>query len=253
MSQALFDALPVGPELAVPFVPEAGRPPAFPNAPGPVGTVFTTPQLAGPQQYSVVLMNGVQTVSPVVARILQNAGATAGGAPVVVAPPELAKMPVVTGLDLSAYPDGPLNVVDMKENPSTCWWWERSNGESRSRVQVVSGPTIPVPQKEMNRVVSLVKTNDNNMPQADRVYFGPGYGNFVAVTGNDPDASTRESLWWLSASGCGSGCPATMSARRWGWSASPHWHRRWRCGCWRTARRCPARMPWYVMTPCRPI
>ncbi|WP_409429315.1 type VII secretion protein EccB [Mycobacterium sp. SMC-11] len=207
MSQALFDALPVGPELAVPFVPDAGHPPAFPNAPGPVGMVFTTPQLAGPQQYSVVLMNGVQTVSPVVARILQNAGATGGGAPAVVTPQDLAKMPVVTGLDLSAYPDGPLQVVDIKENPSTCWWWERSTGDSRARVQVVSGPTIPVSQKQMNRVVSLVKTNDANVPEADRVYFGSGYGNFVAVTGNDPDASTRESLWWISASGVRFGIP----------------------------------------------
>ena len=116
-------------------------------------------------------------------------------------------MPVVTGLDLSAYPEGPLQVVDIKENPSTCWWWERSTGDSRARVQVVSGPTIPVSQKQMKRVVSLVKTNDTNVPEADRVYFGSGYGNFVAVTGNDPDASTRESLWWISASGVRFGIP----------------------------------------------
>ncbi len=221
MSQALFDALPVGPELAVPFVPEAGRPPAFPDAPGPVGMVFTTPQLAGPQQYSVVLMNGVQTVSSVVARILQNAGATGGGAPAVVTPQDLAKMPVVNGLDLSAYPEGPLQVVDIKENPSTCWWWERSAGDSRARVQVVSGPTIPVSQKQMKRVVSLVKTNDANLPEADRVYFGSGYGNFVAVTGNDPDASTRESLWWLSASGVRFGIPGDDERKALGLVSEP--------------------------------
>lgn len=206
MSRALFDALPVGPELSVPFVPDAGSPAQFANAPGPVGTVFTTPQLSGPQQFSVVLSNGVQTVSPVVARILQNAGATAGGAPVEVAPPALAKMPVVTGLDLSAYPDGPLKVVDMRENPSTCWWWERSGGEGRARIQVVSGPTIPIPKKQVNRVVSLVKV-DKSGREADRVYFGPGQANFVTVTGNEPDAKTEESLWWLSASGVRFGVP----------------------------------------------
>ena len=78
--------------------------------PGPVGTVIVTPQISGPQQYSVVLADGVQTVTAVVAQILQNAGTPAGNAPVVVAPASLAKMPVVNGLDLSAYPDGPLNV-----------------------------------------------------------------------------------------------------------------------------------------------
>ncbi|HET9876593.1 MAG TPA: type VII secretion protein EccB [Mycobacterium sp.] len=212
MSRALFDALPVGPELLVPAVPEAGAPAQFPNAPGPVGTVFVTPQLSGPQQYSVVLSNGVQTVSPVVARILHNAGATAGGAPVVVTPPALAKMPVVTGLDLSAYPDGPLKVVDIRENPATCWWWERSGGEGRARVQVVSGPTIPVPKKQMNKVVSLVKV-DNTGREADRVFFGPGYGNFVAATGNDPEAKTTESLWWLSYSGVRFGVPNTREVR----------------------------------------
>ncbi|MBS9532651.1 type VII secretion protein EccB [Mycobacterium sp. M1] len=220
MSRALFDALPVGPELAVPFVPDAGAPPAFPNAPGPVGTVFTTPQLAGPQQYSVVLMNGVQTVSPVVARILQNAGATAGGSPAVVAPADLAKMPVVTGLDLSAYPDGPLKVVDIKENPSTCWWWERSAGDSRARVQVVSGPTIPVSQKQMSRVVTLVKADKTSL-QADRVYFGANAGNFVAMTGNDPDATTRESLWWLSASGVRFGVPGDDERKALGLTVEP--------------------------------
>ncbi len=62
----------------------------------------------------------------------------------VVAPASLAKMPVVNGLDLSAYPDGPLSPVDIKENPATCWWWQKTAGEERARVQVISGPTIPV-------------------------------------------------------------------------------------------------------------
>ncbi|MGH2877962.1 MAG: type VII secretion protein EccB, partial [Solirubrobacteraceae bacterium] len=131
MSRALYDALPVGPELAIPTIPDAGSPAAFPSAPGPVGTLLVTPQLRGPQQYSVVLADGVQTVTTVVAKILQNAGSPAGGAPVVVQPAALAKMPVVKGLDLSAYPEGPLNVVDIKENPATCWWWEKTSGEAR--------------------------------------------------------------------------------------------------------------------------
>ncbi|MGH3552642.1 MAG: type VII secretion protein EccB, partial [Mycobacterium sp.] len=92
MSRALYDALPVGPELAVPAVPDAGSPAGFTGAPGPVGTLIVTPQISGPQQYSVVLPDGVQTVTTVVAKILQNAGSPAGGAPVVVQPAALAKM-----------------------------------------------------------------------------------------------------------------------------------------------------------------
>jgi type VII secretion protein EccB len=212
MSRALYDALPVGPELAVPKVPDAGKPAAFANAPGPVGTVIVTPQISGPQQYSVVLTDGVQTVNPVVAQILQNAGTPAGNSPVVVAPASLAKMPVINGMDLSAYPDGPLSPVDLKENPATCWWWQKTAGEERARVQVISGPTIPVRSGAADQVVSLVKA-DSSGREADRVYFGPEYGNWVVVTGNDPGSTTSESLWWLSSSGVRFGVDNSRDAR----------------------------------------
>jgi type VII secretion protein EccB len=212
MSRALFDSLPVGPELTVPKVPDAGKPAGFAGAPGPVGAVIVTPQISGPQQYSVVLADGVQTVTPVVAQILQNAGTPAGNAPVVVAPASLAKMPVVNGLDLSAYPDGPLSVRDIRENPATCWWWEKTGGEERARTQVISGPTIPVKASDAEKVVSLVKS-DSSGREADRVFFGPEYGNWIEVTGNDPGSSTSESLWWLTSSGVRFGVENTRDAR----------------------------------------
>lgn len=210
MSEALFDAVPVGPDLSIPAVPNVGKPAAFP-APGPVGTVLVTPQVSGPQQYSVVLTDGVQTISAVVAQILQNAGITPGGKSEVVQPPELANMPVVGGLDLSAYPSDPLHVVDTRDNPATCWWWERGDGEGRARVQIVSGPTVPV--ADPARVVSLVKA-DRSGTTADRVYFGPGYANFIVVTGNDPAAATTESLWWISQSGVRYGVESSEEARK---------------------------------------
>jgi len=212
MSRALYDSLPVGPELTVPRVPGAGQPAAFTNAPGPIGTVIVTPQISGPQQYSVVLADGVQTVNPLVAQILQNAGTPAGNSPVVVAPASLAKMPVVNGLDLSAYPDAPLNPIDLKENPATCWWWQKTAGEERARIQVISGPTIPVPNGSTDKVVSLVKA-DSSGREADHVFFGPEYGNWVVVTGNDPGASTSESLWWLTSSGARFGVENTRDSR----------------------------------------
>ncbi|CPR06548.1 putative ESX-3 secretion system protein [Mycobacterium bohemicum DSM 44277] len=211
MSRALFDALPVGPELAVPEIQNAGSPAAFPGAPGPIGTVIVTPQISGPQQYSLVLADGVQTLPPLVAQILQNAG-PGNTKPVTVEPSALAKMPVVNKLDLSSYPDTPLNVMDIRENPATCWWWQKTSGENRARIQVISGPTIPVAQKEMGRVVSLVKA-DTTGREADQVYFGPDYANFVALTGNDPGAKTMESLWWLTDAGARFGVDDSREVR----------------------------------------
>jgi len=202
--------LPVGPELTVPEIPNAGSPATFAGAPGPVGTVIVTPQISGPQQYSLVLADGVQTLPPLVAQILQNAG-PGNAKPVTVEPSALAKMPVVNKLDLSSYPDNPLNVMDIRENPATCWWWQKTSGENRARIQVVSGATLPVTAKDMGKVVSLVKA-DTTGRQADQVFFGPDYANFVAVTGNDPGATTTESLWWLTDAGARFGVDGTREA-----------------------------------------
>ena len=212
MSRALYDALPVGPELTVPEILNAGSPATFAGAPGPVGTVIVTPQISGPQQYSLVLADGVQTLPPLVAQILQNAGGAGNNKPVTVEPSALAKMPVVNKLDLSSYPDNPLNVMDIRENPATCWWWQKTSGENRARIQVVSGSTLPVGPKETNKVVSLVKA-DTTGREADQVYFAPDHANFVAVTGNDAGAKTTESLWWLTDAGARFGVDDTREAR----------------------------------------
>ena len=79
-------------------------------------------------------------------------------------------------------------------------------------MQVISGPTIPVAASDNNKVVSLVKA-DNSGREADKVFFGPGYGNWVEVTGNDPGSATSESLWWLSSSGVRFGVENTRDAR----------------------------------------
>lgn len=212
MSRALFDSLPVGPELTVPEAQGAGGAATFPGAPGPIGTIIVTPQISGPQQYSLVLADGVQTLPPLVAQIMQNAGGANNTRPVTVEPSALAKMPVVNKLDLSSYPDNPLNVMDMRDNPATCWWWEKTSGETRARVEIISGPTIPVAQNNVNRVVSLVKA-DTTGREADQVYFGPNFANFVAITGNDPNAKTTESLWWLTDAGARFGVDDTREVR----------------------------------------
>lgn len=127
MSQALFDAIPVGPALSVPAIPGAGSPAGFPGAPGPVGTVVTTPQVGGQTTYSVVLATGMQQVTPIVAQILENSNRPGTSVPVL-AGPQLSALPAADTLDVSGYPDATLNIVDNQENPATCWWWKRPTG-----------------------------------------------------------------------------------------------------------------------------
>jgi len=199
MSRALFDAIPVGAALTVPTIARAGEPARFADAPGPVGTVVSTPQVGGAPTYSVVLLDGVQQISPIVAQILQNANGS--GAPMpVVAGPMLAEMPAVTSLDVSVYPDEQLHLVDTQTNPATCWWWQRNDGEPRASTSVLSGPSIPVPADQAGKVVPMVKADKSGW-QADRVFFGPDYANYLISTGNDPAAATQETLWRVSESG----------------------------------------------------
>jgi type VII secretion protein EccB len=194
MSRALSDAIPVGPALSLPAIPDAGAPARFVDAPGPVGSVLSTGQVGGRTTYSVVLAEGVQQVSPIVAQILQNGGAKAAA----VAGPVLAKLPVANSLDLSAYPDSPPNVLDGQVFSSACWSWQKTVGESLAQTSIVAGPTIPV--SDNAKAVDLVKA-DRSGWQADRVYFGEQYANYVTSTGNSPGSATQDSLWWVSESG----------------------------------------------------
>ncbi|MGY4646658.1 type VII secretion protein EccB [Mycobacterium sp. URHB0021] len=200
MSQALLNAIPVAAPLTVPNIPGLGNPAPFPGAPGPVGTVVSTPQVEGNTTYSVVLLSGMQTISPIVAQILQNAGGNVSGTIPVIAGSKLSALPSVNRIDTSIYPDEPLKVVDTQANPATCWWWQRGAGENRAVTSVVSGASIPVPAERSSEIVKLVQS-DTAGGQADQVYFGPDYANFVVSTGNGPTASTTESVWWLSESG----------------------------------------------------
>jgi type VII secretion protein EccB len=198
MSQALLNAIPVAPPLAVPAIPGLGNPAPFTGAPGPVGTVVSTPQIEGNTTYSVVLLSGMQTISPIVAQILQNAVGNPSGTVPVIAGSTLSGLPSVNVVDTSIYPDEPLKVVDAQANPATCWWWQKGGGEDRSTTSVVSGATIPVPPAKTDHIVILVQSEKTGGQVADQVYFGPDFANYVVSTGNGPTASTKESAWWLS-------------------------------------------------------
>ena len=145
-------------------------------------------------------------MSAVVAQVLQNAG-PAGAVMPVVAGPVLAKLPVVQTLDLSAFPPAPPHVVDSQLNAAACWHWEKVTGESMATTSVIAGPTIPVADAQVDKVVDLVKSPGTQM-QADRVYLGPEYANYVFSTGNSPSAARWSRCGGYRNQVCVSGCRA---------------------------------------------
>lgn len=212
MSTALFDAIPVGSALTVPVIPRLGEPAGFPDAPGPVGTVVSTPQVGGEPTYSVVLSEGMQTIAPVVAQILQNANSS--GAPMpVVAGPRLSDLPSADSLDVSMYPHQRLDLIDSQANPATCWWWQKSEGESRAQTSLVWGPTVPIAADQVDKIARPVNA-DKSGKRADQVFFGPDSANYVASTGNDPTASTVETQWFVTKEGTRFGVPRDEETER---------------------------------------
>ncbi|MBN3459457.1 type VII secretion protein EccB [Mycobacterium sp. DSM 3803] len=212
MSPALFDAIPVGSALTVPVIPKLGEPAGFAEAPGPVGTVVSTPQVGGQPTYSVVLFEGMQTITPVVAQILQNANSS--GAPMpVVAGQRLSALPTADSLDVSVYPHEQLDLIDTQMNPATCWWWQKSKGEARAQTSLISGPTIPVAAAQVDKIAKPVLA-DRTGKLADQVFFGPDSVNYVASTGNDPTASTVETQWFITKEGTRFGVPRDESTER---------------------------------------
>jgi type VII secretion protein EccB len=199
MSRALFDAIPVGPALTVPTVPQAGSPAGFAGAPGPVGTVVSTGQVGGQVTYSVVLPDGMQTVTAVAAQILTNAGPATAKMPVL-AGSALAKLPTAGGLDVSVYPDTPPHILDGQMYSAACWHWAKVSGESLAAADVIAGPTIPTADSQTDKIVDLVKADKSGW-QADRVYFGPQYANYLIATGDTASSPVAHPLWWVSESG----------------------------------------------------
>lgn len=204
ISTPLFDALPATEPLNSPVIPGAGAPSQFNVAPGAVvGSVLSVRDLqTDADEFYVLLQNGVQPISPFVASLLRSANSFGDELPVVVAPDRLASVPVVETLPVDYYPTTRLEPVDTAANPVTCLNWSKGSTDRSSETVVLSGKGLPIPIGSDDRLLRLVK-NDRTATstEADQVYMSPGATNLVMTTGTAPDATSRESMWWISDQG----------------------------------------------------
>ena len=173
-------------------------------APGAVvGSVLSVRDLqTDADNFYVLLRNGVQPISPFVASLLRSANSFGDELPVVVAPDRLASVPVVETLPVDYYPTTRLELVDTATDPVTCLNWSKGSTDRSAETVVLSGKGLPVPIGSDNRLLRLVK-NDRSAAsiEADQVYMSPGATNLVMTTGAAPDATSRESMWWISDQG----------------------------------------------------
>ncbi len=190
IAPGLFNALPEAPPLTSPVIPGAGAPAAveLPVA-APVGAVVVAYEADNTLRHYVVLPDGLQPISGVLASILRNTNSYGLDQPPRLGADEVARVPSAQGIDTTAYPSEPLTLVDTVADPVTCAAWAKPEGAQEASMTVLSGSALPVP--EGLRTVDLVSSGTPGGP-ADRVALPPGTGYFVDSGG---------ALFWVSDTG----------------------------------------------------
>lgn len=204
ISNALFDAMPATEPLTIPGIPNAGAPGGWNLAPGAVvGSVLSVRDLqTGADNFYVLLTDGVQRISPFVASLLRSSNSYGNPLPLVVTPDKLTRVPVVNTMPVGYYPTTRLTFVDTTANPVTCVAWSKGSTDRSAVTRVLSGKGLPIPVIADSRLLQLVKDSSASTGiEADQVYMSPGATNLVMTTSPAPEATSRESLWWISDQG----------------------------------------------------
>lgn len=206
----LFNAIPEGPALTAPAVPDAGSRPRFElSVSAPVGAVVESYALenaveinsvndpANAVLYYAVLPDGLQPISPVLAAILRNANSYDLDQPPRLGADEVAKLPVSRALDTSRYPDQRVRIVDAARDPLTCAHWSKPEGASTNSLTLLTGSALPVP--EALHTEDLVGAGTGGT--ASRVAIAPGTGYFTQTVGQSAASPAAGSLFWISDTG----------------------------------------------------
>lgn len=198
IASGLFNAIPEAPALTAPAIAGAGAPAQFPlSAPAPVGAVVSAAEADNTVRYYAVLTDGLQPISPVLASILRNTDSYGLHEPPRLGADEVARTPVAHGIDTAAYPADPVTLVSASTAPVTCAQWSKPAGATESRLTVLSGAALPVPDGQ--RSVGLVGAGANGA--ASRVALAPGSGYLVQTVGAEPGSPTAGSMFWVSDTG----------------------------------------------------
>lgn len=202
LTTSLGNAVPSGLPLVAPAIPDAGIESQWKlgAAPVPVGAVITSEIPGQGAKFFVVLKEGRQEITPVVAAMLRSQNAFGLASPPQVTPDLLAAVPEVSVLEVSQFPAAPLRVVDPMVRPVTCWLWERGRTAQTATTKLIAGAELPISPMADEAVVPVASSYGEH-DGADQVYMGPNAANWVVQTGNSPQSPSRESLWWISPHG----------------------------------------------------
>jgi len=190
IATGLFNAIPEAPALITPVIPNAGLPSdlGLPE-PFPVGSVVVSYDEDNTLRHYVVLTDGLQPISPVVAAILRNSNSWGLASPPRLDADLVARTPQAEVVDVDAYPAERVTLVDTAAEPVICAAWSEHEGAQESSMELRSGAALPV--ADGVSTVALVSAGAPGGP-ANQVALPQGTGYFVDNAG---------SLFWLSDTG----------------------------------------------------
>jgi type VII secretion protein EccB len=196
VSPGLLNSIPLVSPIVPVSIPDAGEDADYLGPGYRLGSILKTSDSRGQQLY-VVLRQGLQPISEATADIIRYSGSApmAVGEPRDVSPALVSRVPVVHSLPVDHYPTASPRIVDVEPDPVVCMAWQRANSAGHATTRLLVGHRLPLPRRA--DPVRLA-TADGSGPGLDSVYLTPGTGEFVQVTGVQPDSKTMGQLFYVS-------------------------------------------------------
>lgn len=193
------------PPIAAPLIPQTGAPGPATLVDHRIGEV-----IRGGGELYVIVAEGVQRVSEFTAQLLRNANSLGAGEIPTVPPDVLNGVRVVNTLPVDRFPDVAPDIVAAEQMPVACLAWSRGEHDRLARVGTLVGDALPM--SESAEPVEPVSA-DGIGERVDGVYVPPMTGEFVQVTGIEPDSVRRQSLYYIGDNGVRYGIPDMATAR----------------------------------------
>ena len=207
IGDGLLNATVATPDLTAPAIAGAGAPTAvrWPNV--PVGAVIRVDNTSGTTFY-VALRDGVQKLSPFAAQVVRTADSMGHSDIPTIPPDAIAGVPVVDELAVDQFPAEQPHILSADDQPVACAHWARDRHDTAARLELLAGKQVPL--AATMHPVTLVDGGRGRY--ADDAYLPPSTGEYVQVTGIEPDSTRREVLCYVTDTGVRFAIPDTATA-----------------------------------------
>lgn len=214
ISSVVLSAIPESPEIMAPHIPNAGSPGPGTLRDYPVGAVLkvarATADVAGAEDYFVVLADGVQRIGEVAADLIRYTDSRVGEQIPTVAPDIVGALPIVDTLPVTTFPER----KGVTEALTVCARWDADPAGGAASSTVLVGDAPPM----ISQPVALAQA-DGDGPAVDAVSLPAGRSALVRSVGLTGDGQSTGSLFLVTDTGVLYGVRDTEAASSLGLTA----------------------------------